>query len=162
MNKKTFMKIAFGVRECDDYCMFKLIAWDYMGSHRFNNARLPSSALRMEHHVIRMRIVYAWLGRYALKPWSGFVGRWWQCWERTTCEPQINKTLLESCIRRSERISWDYWEHRLYALGLEKLPICLEGTVQRTYQRVHCDTLSSSRTGPLDLACFLRNGGNSQ
>jgi hypothetical protein len=32
-----------------------LIAWDYMGSHRFRNAWLPSNTLCMEHHVIQMR-----------------------------------------------------------------------------------------------------------
>jgi hypothetical protein len=55
MNKEIFMKIVFGVREYGDYFMCSLIAWDYMGSHRFRNARLPSNTLRMEHHVIQLR-----------------------------------------------------------------------------------------------------------
>jgi hypothetical protein len=74
--------------------MCKLIARDYMGSHRFRNTRIPSDVLRMEHHVIRMRTIYAWLSRHALKLWSGFVGRWWQCLQRTNL--QLKKTLLES------------------------------------------------------------------
>jgi hypothetical protein len=49
------------------------IASDYGGSHRFRNARLPYDALRMEHHVIRMRTIYASLSRHALKLWAGFV-----------------------------------------------------------------------------------------
>jgi hypothetical protein len=35
------------------------IARDYMGSHPFRNARLLYGALRMEHHVIRVRTNYA-------------------------------------------------------------------------------------------------------
>jgi hypothetical protein len=71
-------------------------AQDYMSSHWFRNARLPSGALCMEHRVIQMRTTYAWLSQHALKPWADIVGRWWQCLKRTTCEHQMNKTLLVS------------------------------------------------------------------
>jgi hypothetical protein len=72
------------------------IARDYIGSHWFRHAWLPYDALRMEHHVIQMRTIYTRLSQHALKPWEGFVRRWWQCLERTICEPQLNKTPLES------------------------------------------------------------------
>jgi hypothetical protein len=95
MNKELFMKIVFSVLEYDDYFMCKKNYTGLWGSHRFRNARLTYGALPMEHHVIRMRTIYALLSRHALKPWEGFVGQLWQCLKKTICELKLNKTQLE-------------------------------------------------------------------
>jgi hypothetical protein len=95
------------------------IARDYMGSHRFRNAWPPYGALHMDHHVIRMRTIYTWLSRHVLKPWAGFAWPWWLCLERTICELELNKTLLEDfpgCLGVSIACTW-----------LGRTPICLQG-----------------------------------
>jgi hypothetical protein len=61
-----------------------------------------------------------------------------------------------------ERILWNDWKHRLRALVMEELPVCLTRYIQRVSWILQCRAWSCGRLWPVNLAFFLSHGGITQ
>ena len=75
--------------------------------------------------------------RLFLQVLSGSGGSVWTAILENT---QCGRHCLDPSTECSKRISWDAWKHRLHALEMEELPICLAGDVQRLQRRLQCGT----------------------
>ena len=84
----------------------------------------------MELPVIHSTTMGAWpvhQHRVFLQGLSGSGGSVWTAIPENT---QCGRHCSDPSTECSKRISWDSWRHRLHALEMEELPICLAGDVQ--------------------------------
>ena len=102
------------------------------------------------------QVLHHWVFVQVLQGSGGSV------WTTILVNTQCRRHCSDPSTKCSKRISWDAWKHRLHALGMEKLSICLAGDVQRHQRRLQSDTWGGSHTGPLDLALLLWYARNSQ
>ena len=105
----------------------------------------------MEFLVILLMSTCSWASPHALMQCTSLTKlcfKFLVVLERTKCY-RYNPIVIVQC---SERVPWDAWKHRLYALGVEELFICLTKAIYWTCWIAHNHTWSFGITkSPLHI-----------
>ena len=109
MSRKLFLRIVNSIREFDSYFKCKK---DCTGTLGFTSIQKCTTAMRMQ-------------------------GSGGSVWTAILANTQFGRHCSDPSTECSKRISWDACKHRLHALEMEELSICLAGVVQR---RLQCGT----------------------
>ncbi|KAK1631763.1 hypothetical protein QYE76_006078, partial [Lolium multiflorum] len=128
MSKGLFMNILHGVREFDPYFKLNL---DAVGVVGFLAIQKCTGAMRMlaygapvdtQDDYLRMSESTAVECMY--KFCRAVVGKFGKYYWRGPTEEETARIMAQNAAR----ISWNAWKHRLHALGMEELPVCLART----------------------------------
>ena len=141
MSRKLFLRIVNSIREFDSYFKCKM---DCTGKLGFTSIQKCTTAMRMLAYGAPGDSLDDY-GRMAesttiecfLQVLQGSGGG---VWTAILANTQCGRHCSDPSTKCSKRISWDAWKHRLHALEMEELPICLAGDVQRHQRRLQCGT----------------------